>query len=312
MKRELQKRNTLISRLIRDYTNKESGRVSESKQEIKRRFEHLDWKDQKRIVSAFLASCRSDREWMYVRLLDLWDDCFAPRIAELWEQHHEERCAWVVIRHLPEDYIISQIDCFSNERDYYFVCRRLVHRSDFCIDMERLSLVDYLSVLVHAGQSFSKTMALDLLYELVNEECNNDFFYTNYWKPKDNSDVFHAMHIPNISKAIYYLKRVNFYDIVEEFERWNDWVVAKIQESPEYQEVKSEALSYDDYLYRLRSIGIYYLYQELDSKYKTTSLYKNTESITMVEHRMDMLKSMRKQNTSLDKLVEKLSLELLN
>lgn len=50
MKRELQKRNTPISRLIRDYTNKESGRVSESKVEIKRRFEHLDWKDQKRIV----------------------------------------------------------------------------------------------------------------------------------------------------------------------------------------------------------------------------------------------------------------------
>ena len=312
MKRELQKRNTPISRLIRDYTNKESGMVSESKLEIKRRFEHLDWKDQKRIVSAFLASCRSDREWMYVRLLDFWDDCFAPRIAELWEQYHEERCAWVVIRHLPEDYIISQIDCFSNDRDYYFVCRRLAHRSDFCIDRERLSLVDYLSVLVHAGRSFSKTMALDLLYELVNEECNNDFFYTNYWNPKDNSDVFHAMHIPNISKAIYYLKRVNFYDIVEEFERWNDWVVAKIQESPEYQEVKSEALSYDDYLYRLRSIGRYYLYQELDSKYKTTSLYKNTESITTVEHRMDILKSMRKQNTSLDKLVEKLSLELLN
>lgn len=312
MKRELQKRNTPISRLIRDYTNKESGRVSESKLEIKRRFEHLDWKDQKRIVSAFLASCRSDREWMYVRLLDFWDDCFAPRIAELWEQYHEERCAWVVIRHLPEDYIISQIDCFSNDRDYYFVCRRLAHRSDFCIDRERLSLVDYLSVLVHAGRSFSKTMALDLLYELVNEECNNDFFYTNYWKPKDNSDVFHAMHIPNISKAIYYLKRVNFYDIVEEFERWNDWVVAKIQESPEYQEVKSEALSYDEYLYRLRSIGRYYLYQSLDSKYKTTSLYINTESITTVEHRMDILKSMRKQNTSLDKLVEKLSLELLN
>ena len=175
-----------------------------------------------------------------------------------------------------------------------------------------MSPVDYLSVLVHAGRTFSKTMALDLLYELVNEECNNDFFHTNYWKPKDNSDVFHAMHIPNISKAIYYLKRVNFYDIVEEFERWNDWVVAKIQESPEYQEVKSEALSYDDYLYRLRSIGRYYLYQELDSKYKTTSLYKNTESITTVEHRMDILKSMRKQNTSLDKLVEKLSLELLN
>lgn len=312
MKRELHKRNTPISRLIRDYTNKESGRVSESKVEIKRRFEHLDWKDQKRIVSAFLDSCRSDREWMYVRLLDLWDDCFAPRIAELWEQHHEERCAWVVIRHLPEDYIISQLDSFSNDRDYYFVCRRLAHRSDFCIDRERLSPVDHLAVLVHAGHSFSGSSALDMLYTLVNEECNTDFLHASYWKLKDNADVFHAMHIPQVSKALYYLRKAEHTDVVDEFEHWNDRVVAKILESPEYQELRSEPLSYDDYLYRLRSIGRYYLYQELDSKYKTTELYKNTEPQVTDAYRMDVLKRMRKNNSSIDELIESLSLELVN
>lgn len=312
MKRELHKRNTPINKLIRDYTNKESGKVSECKAEIKKRFEYLDWKDQKRLVFAFLDSCRSDREWIYVRLLDLWDDCFAPRIAELWEQHHEERCAWVVIRHLPEDYIISQLDSFSHNRNYYFVCRRLAYRKDFCIDRERLSPVDYLAVLVHAGRPLSKSTALDMLYTMVNEECNADFFHASYWKLKDNDDVFHAMHIQDVSKALYYLKKAGQMDVVDEFEQWNDRVLTKILNSPEYRGIRSESLSDYDYSYRLWSIGRYYLYHELDSKYKTTELYKNTELQPTIGDRMDILKHMRKKNRSIDKLVESLSLELLN
>ena len=38
-----QKRNTPIATLIKNYTNKKSGKVSESRNEIQRRFEHLDW-----------------------------------------------------------------------------------------------------------------------------------------------------------------------------------------------------------------------------------------------------------------------------
>ena len=38
------KRNTPIAQLIKDFSNKKSGKVSESRIEIKRRFEFLDWK----------------------------------------------------------------------------------------------------------------------------------------------------------------------------------------------------------------------------------------------------------------------------
>ena len=48
------KRNTPVVTLIKNYINKKSGKVAESREEIQRRFDYLDWKEQKKIIRAFL------------------------------------------------------------------------------------------------------------------------------------------------------------------------------------------------------------------------------------------------------------------
>ena len=170
------KRNTPIATLIKNFVNKNSGKVSESRKEIRNRFPALDWKDQKKIISSFLDSCASDREWMYTRLFDYWDDCFAEQIKSLWEEYHEDKCAWVVIRFLNENYVKSQIDNFTGGRDYYFVCRRLAHNNDFQIERERLSAIDYLSVLFYSGKNLSDCEATEIFYKIVCEEFQGHLF----------------------------------------------------------------------------------------------------------------------------------------
>lgn len=64
-------RHRPIATVIKNYLDKKSGKVTESRNEIQRRFFGLDWKDQKRIMSAFLDSGKADRDWAYSRLLDL-------------------------------------------------------------------------------------------------------------------------------------------------------------------------------------------------------------------------------------------------
>ena len=112
------RRNTPISKLIRDFTDKESGNVCEARKEIQIRFEHLDWKDQKKILSAFLESGKADRQWAYSKLVDYWDKSFEHRVKELWEKHHEYRCSWPVIRYFPEKYILQHMEEFTEEMDY--------------------------------------------------------------------------------------------------------------------------------------------------------------------------------------------------
>ena len=80
------KRNTPIATLIKNYINKKSGKVADSRGEIQTRFDYLDWKDQKKIISAFLESGKTDRQWAYSKVLDYWDKSFEPKVKELWEQ----------------------------------------------------------------------------------------------------------------------------------------------------------------------------------------------------------------------------------
>lgn len=142
-------RNHPIATVIKNYVNKKSGKVTDSRNEIQRRFFGLDWKDQKKIVAAFLDSGVSDRDWAYSRLLDLWDASFEQKVLELWETYHEEKCAWVIIRHFPKEFISKHVNTFNEGRDYYFICRRLAADADFVIDKERLSKTDYLMALSH-------------------------------------------------------------------------------------------------------------------------------------------------------------------
>ena len=83
MLREI-KRNAPIAQLIKDFANKKSGKVTESRVEIKKRFEFLDWKVQKKIMQIFLDSGKGDRDWAYSRLIDYWDKSFEKKIHGLF------------------------------------------------------------------------------------------------------------------------------------------------------------------------------------------------------------------------------------
>lgn len=49
-------RNRPIATLIEWYCDKKSGKVTDARKEIQKRFNYQDWEDQERIVMAFLQS----------------------------------------------------------------------------------------------------------------------------------------------------------------------------------------------------------------------------------------------------------------
>lgn len=61
------KHNTPIATAIKNYLDKDGGKVTVSRNEIERRFNALDWRYQKQILFAFLQSGKTDRLWAYNR-----------------------------------------------------------------------------------------------------------------------------------------------------------------------------------------------------------------------------------------------------
>ena len=52
----LPERNKKISTLIKWFVERKKGKVVAARKEIQRRFDYLDWEDQKKIILAFLNS----------------------------------------------------------------------------------------------------------------------------------------------------------------------------------------------------------------------------------------------------------------
>ena len=272
MKSKERKRNTPIATLIKNYTNKKSGKVPESRKEIQRRFDYLDWKDQKKIMQAFLESGKTDRLWVYTKLLDNWDKSFEPRVKELWEQSHEGIIFWVVTHHFPTKYLSENIDKFTDDRDYYFICLRLAEDKSYIIDRSKLSITDYLSVLYHTGRSLSDGEARDLLYKTVYDVCTEDGDYTqlSLYPDMGEDEIISPILFQNVNLAFYYLRKMDLIDVVRQFETWNEEVQRTVSSSSEFKAVLTADLSEYVKHEAKAKIAKKYAYLALDDKYKNT------------------------------------------
>lgn len=265
------KRNTPVATLIRNYVDKKSGKVSESREEIKWRFNCLDWKDQKRIIIAFLDAGKSDRAWAYGKVLDYWDESFLPKVKELWETYHEYKCSWSVIRYFPLDYITEHVDEFTDERDYYFICLRLAKDQDFRIDRTRLSNNDYLALLYHTEREIADDDARDTLFGIVHDCCLKDTFMTRLEHLGEGRyrDVITPANFREVSLAIYYLLKLEKNDIVEQFQQWNRSVEETVYHSPEFKAIDKNDFSFDfEYDRRRTLVTNIYAFQALDDRIK--------------------------------------------
>jgi hypothetical protein len=280
-------RNHPIATVIKNYVNKKSGKVTDSRNEIQRRFYGLDWKDQKKIMAAFLDAGVSDRDWAYSRLLDLWDASFESKVLELWGTYHEEKCAWVIIRHFPKEFIRKHINTFNEGRDYYFICRRLAEDADFVVDQERLSKTDYLMALSHGERHIRDEEATDILYSIIQEICFHwcaSMELSRNFIPR-RDEMLVASDFANVSIALYYLEKMGNDNVVSEFHNWENAVQTSVRNSEEYKALVNESCSDYDYKEKFAAIVQKHLYYALPVKYKTmTDEEYDKKDMKVIEH----------------------------
>lgn len=261
------KKNQPIALIIEDYVNKRSGKIVESRKEIRHRFAYLDWTEQKKILVLFLNSGKLDREWAYTVLLDIWDNDFEPMIDKLWNQYHEDKCAWVIIRHFPIDYVRDNMEALAKGRNYYFICKRLSLVNDVNIDKDSLSESDYLALLSDLGKTIDTDEALDIMFKMVHNLCAKPLDYIELPFVEHNQPIS-SMDFPIIRKGLFHLRNMGCCLAVDRFEQWDKNARNSLIESPEFQELCNTSI--DDANYRIRVVGLCFicLYTVLDDKYK--------------------------------------------
>ena len=263
-----EQRNRPISSLIKWYLDKKSGKVSDARKEIQKRYDYLDWKDQKRIALAFLQSGKSDREWAYGKIYRQWDESYFEPVKKLWEEYHEFTCAWSVIQHFPIDYVKDNAGKLEEVNGYYHLCQRLAEDSSYKIDKHKLLGKEYLLVMLNAHRKVSEEEARNIFFESLHKLClsNPDYFFQV--RQKARGYAFSVTDIDLMNSIMYLLQLLELHNLYEELNTWNQRILYSMYNSEEFKELEKMVIDDSTYNQRRLAIGLKFLYSALDDRYK--------------------------------------------
>ncbi|MBO4804944.1 MAG: hypothetical protein J5554_02760 [Paludibacteraceae bacterium] len=244
-----QKRNRPIRTVLKEYVEHQRGKVVNAREELHRRFDGLDWSIQKKILTAHLEASYIDREWACTRLLQLWDNYFFPLVQRIWENYHEERCSWIIIRHFPQYYIMDQLEWFNFKRNYFHICLRFGHEEGFVIDKTKLSPEDTIYLHYRHSLKLESHEAEELLNQIILNALRS-YWHTDIAKKYLTMRVtrLHPTLILKLDQSLYYIKQMKIEPVATSFSDWCDSMAKIMNESPEWKRLKSSSLSdYDFY-----------------------------------------------------------------
>ncbi len=304
MEYKKRKHNTPIATVIKNYLDKDGGKVTVSRNEIDWRFNALDWRYQKQILFAFLQSGLSDRKWAYKKLYAFWDDCFIPVLQDLWEQYHELQLSWLVINFFPIEYLKKNMDVLNAGRNYFFICKRLISDSEFRVDKERLYESDYLSLLVLQKYDVSPVVVWRLFYTQIRKICLGEYkvrindlkFYSE--RGTDVISIFNCSIIKSMLETIY--SDLHMFELHKQLNKWIDEVSEDVMRSREWFLLNNCDLIYTIQNKMALILMRKYCYEHLDSAFKVEGITVDTRELDELLEKLEVIASLGETKRELE------------
>lgn len=173
--------NEPLTTLLKLYLDKRSKRVVYARLRLKDRFHKQSYRDQNRILRAFLNGTATDRDWACRILRDNWRKELARDVKEAWTKSRKPMLAYVILRHFPNAFILEEQERLAQAASYPHVCARVGNEPSFKMDESRLDVVDYLYVMAKLGRSVDAEDAERRLYSFLlgYDGYFDRFFYTS-------------------------------------------------------------------------------------------------------------------------------------
>lgn len=291
-----------IHRLLEKFNNKKSREITHSRLLLKRDFDYIDTGSQLQILDAFLSSCKTDRIWAYKKLIPLWNDSFLPTIQNLWERHHEYECSWLIVRYFSESYILEHLNELREGRNYYFICKRLIHKHDFVIDKSLLNSNDYLSLLLLSQHKISDNEAYAILIEGMFHICYDIFLPETF--PTRRGLPLSPLRFRDFYFKYARLKELRKSNITNIVKEWDKTTVIEMSRDSSFMKLNKDSLSAADYYKKRREIARVHLRRALRELLKRGKLTAEFQSIVF-KHLID-------RSPHLEALISNMSLRFVS
>ena len=167
------------STLLRWYEDKKSGKVVFSCKALMDRFFRQNEETKRCILRSFLkVGGIKEMEWAARYLRDHWTKSMTTLVEVRWKKSYNPVLAQVILRHIPESFVLGEQEELADAAGYSYVCARLCDHKDFHIDPSRLSTPEYLYVLAkrkksRADPAFIEHL-LDAYLTVSDQVCSRD------------------------------------------------------------------------------------------------------------------------------------------
>ena len=215
--------NTPFNKLLILYTDKKSGKVIPSRDELFRRFPYLDPSQQKRVVEAFFNGSASDVRIMSSYLMGHWDDMYLDTVEKAWlNDTSDENLAKLVIRYHRLDFVmtnISELEAFNGPM--------LAVRRSEAVEPPRIEdwpLTDYFAILYNSGRTIAEDEAIYLMKSYLVSAAATDLDSGRVPDYTRKSDIEHPslIFLEGARLMVYYLGRMGFTQALSCFEQMDN------------------------------------------------------------------------------------------
>lgn len=254
--------NAPIKRLLRDFENKKSGKVVESRREIKRRFDYIDRSQQVKFLKLCFNSGKSDREWALAEVTKHWDNQFYDIVEELWRQHHDEAAAYCIAKNFPLEYLTKEAANLYSPKTYYDLCLRLGAFYPITIDASRLTPLQALSLYLKTQYNAHDSEVIEQLYRLL---YNIGLDYGIPFKDLDRTTIPGFRNIAQCQRAMYFVMELQQYYAMQQWNEWDECVKYALCNDQEYCILTDAPISDMEYYHKMSRLYQKHLIEYLDT-----------------------------------------------
>lgn len=251
-------RNEPISTLIKQFTNKKSGKVEIARKKLRDRFYKQNLIIRRKILKAFLSSTKQDRLWAYVRLRNYWDNALYKDIKAVWNLYHEEECGKVIVNHFPIEYFRNNLKTLFSEKNIKLLCIRLLEyirqqldrgedvSPSFVMTKTERSILDmFAKTHCPIKDGMATRMIFEKLIEILNnaKECNYKLVPKSLERYFDRVRYFDnyfptTLWFSELSLILWCMKKLGLVGELITFEAWDQNVQEKLICSAKFKKIK--------------------------------------------------------------------------
>lgn len=320
--------NKSISLLLKQFCDKKSKCVVSSRRELQNRYPYQSQQCQRKIISAFLMSgAKSDRRCAYSVLYKEWDSYFKNLIAKLWKGQRETMCEWLVVKYLPTDFLMNNLELF-HKSSYKFLCIRLVNTKGFTIDRSMLNDYDYIYVAAKTKMDIDKKFVQRFLYTYIIETINamDDLSLEIDLRPRKRFNTIGATSslcdLGKVQKILWCMSELGMIDELIEFNGWEVEIWNKYYETCDElcdenlfntkifrESVKSSVTPIELLEYEKSKMREIFGCDYVDYELKRDDYLEERKIIKGGEEKVKMLEKMKAENPEFSAVMEDLELE---